>query len=419
MKLFHLSDLHIGKLLNGYSLLENQRVVLEQIVREAKKHRPDVILLCGDIYDRTVPAGEAYKLLDEFLVQLSEIEPKIPVLIIAGNHDSPERLSYAEAFLEKHQIYVSVMPPQTETEYLKKVILTDEYGPVHFYLLPFLKPGYVRGLKSHVPENHPYNLFEYSVQTLPGNDSENLVLRLRKADNDNYESAVRLVLERENIDFSERNVILSHQFYAGRGHEIETCESEQSVIMAGGLDRISAEILEEFDYAALGHIHGSQRAGAEHIRYCGTPYKYSISEEHHSKSITVVTLKEKGSSPQISFLPLSGIQDVRRLKGTLEEVLAQAKEESRHDYVSVTLTDEQEPYHFREQLEEVYDHLLEVRIDNSRTREKLTDSMEEVQVLQPLTAFEQFYETMLGRPMEVQEREIMERIIEKEKEERT
>lgn len=409
MKIFHLSDLHIGKILNGYSLLENQQVVLNQIVQEAKKHRPDVILLCGDIYDRTVPAGEAYKLLDEFLVNLSDIEPKIPVLIIAGNHDSPDRLSYAESFLEKHQIYVSVMPPQTKKEYLKKVTLTDEYGAVHFYLLPFLKPGYVRGLNCNVSEN---------ACGLEENDSENSVEKLRKNAIDNYESAVQMVLDRETIDFGERNVILSHQFYAGRGHEIETCESEQSVIMAGGLDRISAEVLENFDYAALGHIHGSQRTGAEHIRYCGTPYKYSISEEHHNKSITVVTLKEKGSEPEISFLPLRGIQDVRRLKGTLKEVLEQAKEESRHDYVSVTLTDEQEPYHFREQLEEVYDHLLEVRIDNSRTRKKLTGEMEAVQVLQPLAAFEQFYETMLGRPMDEQERTVMESIIEQEKEER-
>lgn len=400
MKIFHLSDLHIGKILNGYSLLENQQMVLDQIVQEAKKHRPDVILLCGDIYDRTVPAGEAYKLLDEFLVNLSEIEPKIPVLIIAGNHDSPDRLSYGETFLEKHQIYVSVMPPQTETEYLKRVILKDEYGQVYFYLLPFLKPGYVRGLRKN------------EMEAGSGNDI------LKRYDIDNYESAVKMVLERENIDFGERNVILSHQFYAGRGHEIETCESEQSVIMAGGLDKISAEILENFDYAALGHIHGSQRAGAEHIRYCGTPYKYSISEEHHNKSITVVTLKEKGTKPEITFLPLRGIWDVRRLKGTLKEVLTQAEEKLRHDYVSVTLTDEQEPYHFREKLEEVYDHLLEVRIDNSRTREKLTDEMEKVQVLEPLAAFEQFYETMLGRTMEEPERAFMERIIESEKEER-
>lgn len=393
MKIFHLSDLHIGKVLNGHSLLENQRAVLNQIIEEAKKHRPDVILLCGDIYDRTVPAGEAYKLLDRFLADLSEIEPKIPVCMIAGNHDSPERLSYGETFLEKHQIYVSVMPPQTEEAYMKKVTLYDEYGPVSFYLLPFLKPGYVRQLAKSEKDAEEQNI-------------------------DSYESAVRLVLERENIDFDQRNVILSHQFYAGSGQNVETCESEQSVIMAGGLDRISAEVLMDFDYAALGHIHGSQKAGADHIRYCGTPYKYSVSEEHHSKSITVVTLKEKDSEPEISFLPLYGLQDVRQIRGTLEEVLAWAGEHNRRDFVSVTLTDEQEPYHFREQLEEIYDHLLEVRIDNSRTREKLMDETEEVQVLRPMEAFEQFYEIMTGRPMEEEERTVVERIIESEKEER-
>lgn len=386
MKIFHLSDLHIGKILNGYSLLENQRAVLMQIVREAEKHHPDVILICGDIYDRTVPAGEAYKLLDEFLVALSDIEPKIPVLIIAGNHDSPERLSYADAFLEKHQIYVSVMPPQDKTEYLKKVTLEDEYGPVHFYMLPFLKPGYVRDKACDLDVN-------------------------------TYESAVKLVLDREKIDLNDRNIILSHQFYAGKGQTIETCESEQSVVMAGGLDKISSDVLKDFDYAALGHIHKSQRAGSENIRYCGTPYKYSISEEHHVKSITVVELKEKGAEPEISFLPLYGIQDVRRIKGTLAEVLGKEQQENCHDFVSVTLTDEKEPYHFREQLEEVFDHLLEVRIDNSRTREKLMDTVEEVRVLCPLDAFEQFYEIMVGNPMSEAERAVMVHLIEKAEEE--
>lgn len=411
MKIFHLSDLHIGKMLNGYSLLENQRAVLSQIVCEAKKRRPDVILLCGDIYDRSIPTGEAHKLLDHFLAELSQIEPKIPVLIIAGNHDSPERLSYADAFLEKHQIYISVMPPGKKTEYLKKVTLKDEYGPVHFYLLPFLKPGYVKNLKNE--------MYAEQKENAPG-DGEDPSDGGKNTDeplDSTYEAAVRLVIERENIDFSQRNVILSHQFYAGNGQKIESCESEQSVIMAGGLDRISADVLKGFDYAALGHIHKSQRAGSETIRYCGTPYKYSISEEHHKKSITVVELGEKGTKPDISFLPLRGIQDVRRIRGTLEEVLAGAQEENRRDFVSVTLTDEKEPYLFREKLEEVYDHLLEVRVDNSRTREKLQDDTEEVTVLRPLEAFAQFYEIMRGRPMEEEERGVMERIIKKEEEE--
>lgn len=386
MKFFHLSDLHIGKQLNGRSLKENQEAVLSQVVEYAKKLHPDAILICGDVYDKTVPSGEAYTMFGDFLGALSEISPKITVLIIAGNHDSPERLSYARSFLEKHHIHLSVFPPKNQDEYLKKVVLLDEFGPVNFYLMPFFKPGYVRTLfKDNQPEG--------------------------------YEEAVRVVLKRENIDDRERNVILSHQFYAGGGKDPETCESEQAVIMTGGLDRVDASLLTGFDYAALGHIHGSQKVLKETIRYCGTPYKYSVSEEYHKKSISYVTMKEKGQTLQLEFLPLSGIQDVRRERGKLDEILSRATEESRHDFVSVTITDEEEPYRIRERLEEVFDHLLELRIDNERTRSMFLDQGEQVPVLNPMEAFLQFYQTVRNDEMTERARKVMEKIIQEAKEE--
>lgn len=386
MKFFHLSDLHIGKQLNGRSLKENQEAVLNQVVEYAKKLHPDAILICGDVYDKTVPSGEAYTMFGDFLGALSEISPKITVLIIAGNHDSPERLSYAGSFLEKHHIHLSVFPPKNQDEYLKKVVLLDEFGPVNFYLMPFFKPGYVRTLfKDNQPEG--------------------------------YEEAVRAVLKRENIDDRERNVILSHQFYAGGGKDPETCESEQAVIMTGGLDRVDASLLTGFDYAALGHIHGSQKVLKETIRYCGTPYKYSVSEEYHKKSISYVTMKEKGQTLQLEFLPLSGIQDVRRERGKLDEILSRATEESRHDFVSVTITDEEEPYRIRERLEEVFDHLLELRIDNERTRSMFLDQGEQVPVLNPMEAFLQFYQTVRNDEMSERARKVMEKIIQEAKEE--
>ncbi len=386
MKFFHLSDLHIGKQLNGRSLKENQEAVLSQVVEYAKKLHPDAILICGDVYDKTVPSGEAYTMFGDFLGALSEISPKITVLIIAGNHDSPERLSYAGSFLEKHHIHLSVFPPKNQDEYLKKVVLLDEFGPVNFYLMPFFKPGYVRKLfKDNQPEG--------------------------------YEEAVRAVLKRENIDDRERNVILSHQFYAGGGKDPETCESEQAVIMTGGLDRVDASLLTGFDYAALGHIHGSQKVLKETIRYCGTPYKYSVSEEYHKKSIPYVTMKEKGQALQLEFLPLSGIQDVRRERGKLDEILSRATEESRHDFVSVTITDEEEPYRIRERLEEVFDHLLELRIDNERTRSMFLDQGEPVPVLNPMEAFLQFYQTVRNDEMTERARKVMEKIIQEAKEE--
>ena len=386
MKIFHLSDLHIGKQLNGYSLKENQEAVLNQIVDYAASRHPDVILICGDIYDKTAPSGEAYTMFGNFLEALSGIKPEITVLIIAGNHDSPERLSYASAFLERHRIHLSVFPPRNQEEYLKKVVLRDENGPVNFYLLPFLKPGYVRQL---FPDNQP----------------------------DGYESAIRAVLERETIDAGERNILLSHQFYTAGSKDPETCESEQAVIMAGGLDRVDASVLSDFDYIALGHIHGSQKVGKASVRYCGTPYKYSVSEENHKKSVTVVNIGKKGDEPELEFLPLNGIQDVRRERGTLSEILKRASEENRHDFVSVTLTDEEEPYRVRERLEEVFDHMLELRVDNERTRHKRLEEGETVPVLKPLEAFRQFFKAVRGEEMTMEEEQAMERIVQEAKEE--
>jgi exonuclease SbcD len=386
MKIFHLSDLHIGKQLNGYSLKENQEAVLNQIVDYAASRHPDVILICGDIYDKTAPSGEAYTMFGNFLEALSEIKPEITVLIIAGNHDSPERLSYASAFLERHRIHLTVFPPRNQEEYLKKVVLQDENGPVNFYLLPFLKPGYVRQL---FPDNQP----------------------------DGYESAIRAVLERETIDAGERNILLSHQFYTAGSKDPETCESEQAVIMAGGLDRVDASVLSDFDYIALGHIHGSQKVGKASVRYCGTPYKYSVSEENHKKSVTVVNIGKKGDEPELEFLPLNGIQDVRRERGTLSEILKRATEENRHDFVSVTLTDEEEPYRVRERLEEVFDHMLELRVDNERTRQKRMEEGETVPVLKPLEAFRQFFKAVRGEEMTMEEEQAMERIVQEAKEE--
>lgn len=394
MKLFHLSDLHIGKLLCGYSLRENQERVLSRIVAYAQEEHPDAILICGDIYDKSAPSGEAYVMFDRFLEALSEIRPRIPVFIIAGNHDSPERLSYASAFLEKHSIYLSVFPPIQEDEYLKKITLEDEYGPVDFYLLPFLKPGWLRPL---LPEGSAFS----------------------------YEEAVRFLLSREKIDSGRRNVILSHQFYTAGQSEPEICDSEIAVAMAGGLDKIDISVLDAFDYAALGHLHGSQKVGRMSARYCGTPYKYSVSEEHHHKAVTVVELGKKGEEPQLRFLPLSGLQDVRRLRGTLEEVLAAAESAVPsltteqpavsgvcHDFVSVTITDEQEPYRIRERLEERYDHLLELRVDNARTRARMAESgTENDPAPEPMEAFRQFYETVNHTPLPEEGERVMKRLI--------
>lgn len=385
MKLFHISDLHIGKQLHYYNLRDNQIEILKQIVELAKVQHPDVIIIAGDIYDKSVPSAEAYTIFDTFLNNLSDITPSIPVLIIAGNHDSAERLQFASAFLEKHNIYISVLPPQTEDEHLKKVVLQDEYGEVDFYLLPFTKPGYVR------------HLFENGMIT-------------------SYDKAIAALIDREQIDYGRRNVLISHQFYVSGDNLPDTCDSEQVYISVGGLDSVDIASVKRFDYVALGHLHGPQQLGEKHIRYSGTPLKYSVSEEKHIKSITMVTIGAKGDDIVIDKLPLTAKQDVRKVKGTLSEIISKATDDTRHDFISITLTDETDIYKPKEQLEEYYDFILEVKVENSRTKAQLENTEGEISVLNPFEAFRQFYQEINNEPMTGEEERLILEVIDKVKE---
>lgn len=384
MKFFHLSDLHIGRQLHRYNLKEDQRVILREVVNYAKDLRPDAVVIAGDIYDKSVPSAEAVSVFDEFLTALSQITPQIPVLIISGNHDSAERLKYAADILKNHGIYVAGSVPENSEEQIDKVTLRDEYGEVDFYLLPFLKPAYVR------------NVWEESPET--------------------YNDAVKRLIEREEIDFKKRrNVLVSHQFYTGGGENPDTCDSE--VINVGGIDNVDISAIKEFDYAALGHLHGAQKVGESHIRYCGTLLKYSVSECEHNKSLAMINLQRKGKEPEISRLPLHPLRDVKKKRGLLRDILENAAEEEREDYVSVTLTDETDPYKPKEQLEKVYSHVLEVRIDNTRVRRRLYASDEELSLKDPLAAFCEFYKEMQGKEPGEKEKEILEHVIDKIKDE--
>lgn len=380
MKIFHVSDLHIGKQLHYYNLADNQKDILKQIVDKAKEYRPNVIIIAGDIYDKSVPSAEAYSIFDQFLNDLSEITPSIPVLIIAGNHDSAERLDYASTFLMKHNIYISVNPPEAKDDYLKKIVLEDKYGDVNFYLLPFTKPTYIR------------HLFEEGAVS-------------------SYDSAIEAIIKRENIDYSKRNVLVSHQFYVAGEVTPETCESEQIYISVGGLDSVDVEWVKKFDYVALGHLHGAQSIGHAHIRYSGSPLKYSVSEEKHNKSITMVTIGEKDFELLIEKIPLLAYQDVRSERGILSEIISRATDENRHDYVSITLTDEDEIYKPKDQLEEHYNHLLEVKIENSRTKAQLEETDYDMTLLNPFEVFKQFYRDMQGTEMSQDEEKIMTDVI--------
>lgn len=380
MKIYHISDLHIGRRMYSYSLTEIQRKVLKKIVQHVKEERPDVLVIAGDIYDKSVPSGDAFLLLDEFLTQLAELEPGVPVLLIAGNHDHGKKLQYASSFLEQHQIYIASRLPKTKEEYLKKVVLRDEYGPVHFYLMPYLSPADARNL---YPEREFHN----------------------------YEEAVRVMLERESWNPKERNVLVAHQFFIskGSGEEPIRSESEGFFTQVGGIDSVDVELVKDFDYVALGHIHGAQKVGYEHVRYSGAPYKYSVSEQHQKKGITVVTLGEKGTPCMIERREIVAEPEVRSIKGKLADVLQAATEENRDDFVEITLTDE-EIYRPVDLLREKYRHILEVKIENGRTKQEL-DWEESAKELDTLEAFEQFFEEMNGYPLNERAHREMEDVI--------
>lgn len=388
MKFFHLSDLHIGKHLHMYNLAQEQKYIFTQIVERVLEYRPDVIVIAGDIYDKSVPSGEAYQLFDSFLNSLNEIEPTIPILIIAGNHDNHERLQYASSFLARHHIYIATKPPQEEGEHLEKVTFNDSFGEVDFYLFPFMKPGYVRHL---FPEEEEIS----------------------------YERAFELMLEREVIDTTRRNVLVAHQFFVNQGKKPECCDSEQMTLNVGGVDSIDIRVVEAFDYVAAGHIHGPQTFENKRVRYCGTPLKYSVSEEQHKKSITLVTLEEKGKEPIIETIPFMPLHDVRRLRGSLDELL-QAKEVSKEDYVSITLTDEKELYRPKDVLSEVYPRILEITVDNSRTRNiyaglqgfDMETNVGMNRLQSPLEAFREFYQLMQQQPLSESEECVIVEILE-------
>lgn len=379
MRFFHLSDLHIGKQLHAYNLKEDQEHILREIVSYAEKLRPDAIVIAGDIYDKSVPSAEAVSIFDEFLTDLSNLEPAIPILMIAGNHDSAQRLDYASQILKRQQIYIAGNAPEKEAEYLKKLTLQDEEGKVNFYFLPFLKPGYVRGVFDGQMPN-------------------------------SYEDAVKQILAREEIDWEKRNVLISHQFYAGCGQEMERFDSETASV--GGLDLIDSSCVQKFDYVALGHLHGAQKCGAEYVRYCGTLLKYSVSESNQKKMLHLVELGKKGEPVQVEKFPLHPLRDVRKIRGELADIIGEAKPENKDDYISVTLTDEVDPYKPKEQLERVYSHILEVRMDNTRTRKKLEEFEEEIILADPLTAFDEFFEEIQGRKMNEEERAVICEVLE-------
>ena len=332
MKFFHLSDLHIGLKLVNHDLYEDQKHILTQIVDLAQKRQPDAVLIAGDIYDKAIPSTEAVNLFDYFITALTQALSHAEIMLISGNHDSAQRVDVFRQVLSRHKIHMIGLPPRTPEEYIAQVTLTDKFGPVHFYLLPFVKPS--------------------MVKEITGSDD--------KGNNLSYDAALHALVARETIDETQRNVLVSHQFYLSTGgHAEDIARSDSEIITVGNIDSINGDILEKFDYAALGHIHKPQRLnGKDCFRYCGTPLACSISEAGQEKGIIEVELGAKGELTT-TFLPLVPLHAVRKIKDTLEHVLAAPS----MDYVSITLTDEEDldVFDMHDRLNAAFPNLLEIR----------------------------------------------------------
>lgn len=376
MKLIHLSDLHLGKRVNEFSMIEDQKYILNQILSIIDEEQPDGILLAGDLYDRPVPSAEAVQLLDSFLTRLAK--RKIPVYAISGNHDSAERIAFGSHIMSSSGICMSPVYDGKTAKYC----LMDNYGEVWIHLLPFIRPAVVR----HV---------------FAGEEGAEEIRT--------YQEAVQAAVEHMDLDTEKRNVLVAHQFVVGA----MSCDSEE--ITVGGIDQIEGAVFRDFDYVALGHIHSPQNVGNDRIRYCGTPLKYSFSEAGQQKSVTVVELGEKGTL-EVREIQLKPLRDMRKLKGTYMAItsLSNYQDTNTEDYVQITLTDEEDIVDGMQKLRTIYPNLMRLEYDNCRTREnqKVTGT-ETVEKKSELEYFEEFFELQNNQPMNEEQRKFSEELIRK------
>lgn len=372
MKFLHLADLHLGKRVNGFSMLEDQAHILRQILAILDDEQPDGVLIAGDVYDKSVPSVEAVELLDGFLTELRA--RGIPVLLISGNHDSPERLAFGGRVMDSCGIHISPVYDGA----LAPVTLHDEFGPVHVWLLPFVKPVHVR-------------------RWFPDADIES------------YTDAVAEAVAHMDIDTAARNVLVTHQFVTGG------TRSGSEELSVGGTDNVDSGVFAPFDYVALGHLHGAQHIGRETIRYAGSPLKYSFSEARQHKSVTVVTLGEKGDV-QVRTVALTPLRELREIRGSYDELTARSFYEHttyRSDYLHLILTDEQDVFDAMSRLRTIYPYLMTLDYDNARTRAAGGMSVPaETERRTPLELFEALYQRQNHQPMSEVQREYIAQLME-------
>ncbi|MCQ2544487.1 MAG: exonuclease SbcCD subunit D [Lachnospiraceae bacterium] len=363
MKFIHLSDLHLGKRVNEFSMIEDQEYILTKIINVIDEEEPDGVLIAGDVYDRTIPSEDAMKLWDNFLIKLAK--RKVPVYAISGNHDSAVRFADHSKLVETTGIHLA---PVFNGE-VEMVSVEDKDGKVNIYMLPFVKPVVVR-------------------QFFPEEEIKD------------YTDACRVVVEHMNVNEKERNILIAHQFVTGAAR----CESEEVVV--GGLDNVDVSVFDVFDYVALGHIHGKQSIGRETVRYCGTPLKYSFSEKDHQKSVSVVEIGKKGEVA-IREIPLVPKHDLREIKGTYEELTCKKNYDGTpvDDYIHAVLTDEDDIPDAMGKLQIIYPNLMKLSYDNKRTREnRKIEDIQDIEKKSELELFEEFYEMQNNQEMSEEQR---------------
>ena len=365
MRFLHLSDLHLGKRVNEFSMLEDQAYILKEILNIIDEQKVEAVLIAGDIYDKVIPSAEAVRLLDDFLTRIAARE--LPVFLISGNHDSAERVAFGSRLMSSRQIYLS---PVFESD-VEPITISDRYGEIHIYMLPFVKPSLVKRV---YPE-------------------EEIIT---------YQDAVNAAVQHMQIDTDKRNILLAHQFVTGAAR----CDSEE--LSVGGLDDVAASIFDGFDYVALGHLHGPQKIGKETVRYSGTPLKYSFSEANQKKAAVIVDVEEKGKI-NIQQIPLVPKHDMREIRGTYMEVTALDfyKDMKTDDYLYITLTDEEDIPDAIGKLRTIYPNIMKLSYDNLRTRAAVTvRGTAEVEEKSPMELLKEFYELQNNQPMTDEQEEI-------------
>lgn len=406
MRFLHLADLHIGKRVNGFSMLEDQMYILNEILKLVEEYQTDAVLIAGDVYDKALPSAQAVQVLDQFISKLVELGQQ--VFISCGNHDSAERLAFGGDVLKRAGVYVTPVFSKIP----EPIVLRDKWGEIGFYMLPFLRPSMVRTVleRENVKTGHKEEEYQDGAELQERAEQQGRADNQENAEHQeiaSYQDALSAVMSRMEPPKERRNVLLAHQFLTG------ALQDDSEEFMVGGVENVDYELFTGFDYVALGHIHRAQKVGKDYIRYSGTPLKYSFSEASHKKSATLVEIEEKGKI-SIQELPLKPLRELRKLKGSYDELVSRENYvgTNTEDYLHITLTDEEEILDVMNKLRFIYPNMMKLEYDNTRTRTRqLIIPREKAVQKNPMDLFETFYEQQNNQKMTDAQRDFAQSIL--------